>query len=71
MICEASPIKAEYKIGLVDDVHPVTVVCALVQKNPHGEYTSQRIQVKRSVQRLSLILPVEEQVSQTSLSTRS
>ena len=72
MICEASPIKAKYKMGLVDVVHPsadgrvrsVSVSYVLVQKKSDGEYATQRIRVKRSVQRLSLILPVEEQVTQ-------
>ena len=64
MLCEASPIKAKYKLGLVDEVHPsadglvrsITVRYVLIQKN-----NVQHIRVKRSVQRLSLILPVEEQ----------
>ena len=71
MICETSPIKAKYKLGLVDDVHPsadgcvrsVTVRYVLLKNNPHGEDKIQNIRVKRSVQRLSLILPVEEQLS--------
>ena len=33
----------------------------LLQKNPRGEDVVKNISVKRSVQRLSLILPVEEQ----------
>ena len=72
MICESSPIKAKYKMALVDDVHPsadgrirtATVSYVLVQKNSRGELTTQRIRVKRSVQRLSLIMPVEEQDTQ-------
>ena len=69
MIHESSPIKAKYKLGIVDDVHSstdgcvrsVTVRYVLVQKNPRGEDKVRNIRVKRSVQRLSLILPVEEQ----------
>ena len=66
MLCEASPLKAKYKLGVVDEIHPsedgcvraVTVRYVLIQKN-----NIQHIRVKRTVQRLSLILPVEEQSS--------
>ena len=72
MIVSSSPIKAHYKLGVVDVVHPsndgfvrsVTIRYVLLQKNPRGEDKVKNIHVKRSVQRLSLILPVEEQSSQ-------
>ena len=71
MISESSPIKAKYKLGVVDAVHPsedgavrsATVRYVLLQKNNNGKDVVKNITVKRSVQRLSLILPVEEQVT--------
>ena len=69
MICDSSVIKAKYKLGLVEMVHPstdgivrsATIHYVLLQKNSQGEDKVQHIRVKRSVQRLVLILPVEEQ----------
>lgn len=66
---ESSPIKAKYKMALVKDVHPssdgrvrsVTLSYVLIQKGAGGKDKVQRISVKRSIQRLSLILPIEEQ----------
>ena len=71
LICESSPIKAKYKLGIVDAVHlsvdghvrSATVRYVLLQKNNKGEDMVRNITVKRSVQRLALILPVEEQVT--------
>ena len=71
MIGESSPIKAKYKLGVVDAVHPsedgvvrsATVRYVLLQKNNAGRDVVKNITVKRSVQRLALILPVEEQVT--------
>ena len=69
MICDSSPIKAKYKLGLVEMVHrskdgivrSATIHYVLLQKNARGEDKVQHICVKRSIQRLVLILPVEEQ----------
>ena len=69
MICDSSVIKAKYKLGLVELVHPsddgivrsATIHYVLLQKNARGEDKVQHIRVKRSIQRLVLILPVEEQ----------
>ena len=71
LICDSSPIKAKYKLSVVDAVHPsadghvrsATVRYVLLQKNNKGEDVVQNINVKRSVQKLALILPVEEQVT--------
>ena len=71
MICESSPIKSKYKLGIVDAVHvsddghvrSATVRYVLLQKNSKGEDVVKNITVKRSIQRLALILPVEEQVT--------
>ena len=71
LICESSPIKAKYKLGVVDSVHPsddghvraATIRYVLLQKNKNGEDVVKNITVKRSVQRLAMILPVEEQVT--------
>ena len=70
-VCDPSPIKAKYKLAIVDAVHPsadnrvrsVTVRYVLLHKNSKGEDVVKNITVKRSVQRLALILPVEEQVT--------
>ena len=69
MIADCSPIKAKYKLSLVHDVHQsddgiirsATIRYVLLQKNAKGEECVKNIHVKRSVQRLVLILPVEEQ----------
>ena len=71
LICDPSPIKAKYKLAIVDAVHPsadnrvrsATVRYVLLQKNHKGEDVVKNITVKRSIQRLALILPVEEQVT--------
>ena len=71
MIVDTSPIKAKYKLGVVDTVHTsddghvrsATVRYVLLQKNNNGEDVVKNVTVKRSVQRLALILPVEEQVT--------
>ena len=75
MICEPSKVKAKYKLGIVDSVkmsgdgcvRSATIRYASIQKYPHGGDKIQIIRVKRSVQRLALILPVEEQSSQLQL----
>ncbi len=66
MICESSPIKSKYKLAIVDQVHTSddgAVRSATVRyANVHGD-SSTSVRVKRSVQRLVLILSVEEQDS--------
>ena len=65
LICDPSRIK---ELDIVDAVHPsaddrvqsVTVRYVLLQKNSEGEEVVKNITVKRSIQRLALILPVEE-----------
>ena len=65
MICEFSQIKAKYKLGIVENIHissdncvrSVTVKYTNIASNGRSTF----IRVKRSVQRLVLILPVEEQ----------
>ena len=64
MICDKGTLKAKYKIGVVDEVHTsrdgcvrsATIRYALVKDN-----NSRVIRITRSVQRLVLLLPVEEQ----------
>ena len=64
MIAESSPLKAKYKLAIVEQVH--TSDDGLV-RSATVRYTNIRgdswthIRVKRSVQRLVLIMPVEEQ----------
>ena len=68
MICEDSKIKAKYKLGVVDAVkvstdgvvRSATVRYCIIRKNAKGDEHVTHMQVKRSVQRLALILPVEE-----------
>ena len=63
-ICEPSPIKAKYKLAIVESVHTSNDgnvrSATLRYSNIKGERCT-RITVKRSIQRLVLILPVEEQ----------
>ena len=73
VIHDRSTIKGDYKLGVVDSVDSssdrlvrsckVSYVIPNV-KDPIGTYTGgKRVTVSRSIQRLSLILPVEEQQS--------
>ena len=72
MICEPSKIKSKYKMGVIETVfesndgyvRSVVVKYVLVQKSSAGDGKVTTIRVKRSIQRLTLILPVEEQDSQ-------
>ena len=74
MICEHSVLKSKYKLGVVDSTHPsvdgfvrsVTLRYANVQTN-NGDVKASTVLVKRSVQRLVMILPVEEQVTPVSV----
>ena len=69
MICDAGKLKAKYKLGVVDtvntskdgNVRSAVARYSLVQKAPSGADRVTKIQVTRSVQRLVMILPVEEQ----------
>ena len=68
MICEASKVKSKYKMGVVEHVkmssdgtvRSATVRYCNVQQNPRGEDKVTTVRVDRSVQRLVLIMPVEE-----------
>ena len=69
MVCEPTKVKAKYKLVVVDavktsadgHVRSATIRYTNIQKNPNGDIKSQIIRVYRSVQRLVLIMPVEEQ----------
>ena len=71
LICEQSKIKAKYKLGVVDDVmmnrsgvvRSAVVRYCMVEDNPNGEDIVSTTSVKRSVQRLVLVMPVEEMTS--------
>ena len=71
MICEDSKVKSKYKMGVVDVVkesddgyvRSATVRYCNIQSNPCGEDVVTNIHVTRSIQRLVLIMPVEEMSS--------
>ena len=71
MICEDSKVKSKYKMGVVEVVkeshdkivRSATVRYCNVQHNPQGEDDVSTIRVTRSIQRLALIMPVEEMPS--------
>ena len=68
MICETSHIKAKYKLAIVEAVHTSRdgqVRSATLRYSIINGEQCRRITVKRSVQRLVLIFPVEEQESGT------
>ena len=73
LIVEATKIKGKYRLAVVDEVftssdgrvRSALVRYSLVNTSPQGKETVKQIRVKRSVQRLSLVLPVEEQSSTT------
>ena len=75
LICEPSKLKAKYKLGVIDSVtvsrdeivRSAVVRYVLVQKNTKGDFTTRTIRVTRSVQRLVLILPIEEQSASVSV----
>ena len=64
MICEPSTIKAKYKLAIVETVHTSSDGCV---RSATLRYSNIRkdgwvpVRVERSVQRLVLLLPVEEQ----------
>ena len=66
MIADTSKIKSKYKLGVVDEVKVSTDGCVrsavvryYIQRGGSAKWTPEK--VTRSVQRLTLILPVEEQ----------
>ena len=64
VICEPTKVKAKYKLGVVDQVHTSDDGCVRAVTVRYVNVKAdvvQTIRVKRSIQRLSLILPVEEQ----------
>ena len=70
MIIEPSKLKAKYKLGIIDDVkvsRDGNVRSAVVRYNNVQLGTDNpkttAVRVTRSVQRLVLVLPVEEQTS--------
>ena len=69
MICESTQIKAKYKLGLIETVNTSADGCVrsatIKYTNISGDGRVSYVRVQRSVQRLVLILPVEEH--QTSL----
>ncbi len=72
MICETTKLKAKYKLGTVDavtvsrdgNVRSASVRYVLIHNNPKGTDRIRVVRVSRSVQKLVLILPVEEQSDQ-------
>ena len=68
MICESSKVKAKYKMGVVDSVamnrsgavRAATIRYSNVEKNPRGDDVVSTVCVSRAVQRLVLVMPVEE-----------
>lgn len=68
MICEDSKVKAKYKLAVVDEVklseddvvRSATVRYVTIRKTPQGVDKVTHMRVTRSVQRLALIMPVEE-----------
>ena len=69
LIGESTKIKAKYKMGVVETVYPsidgfvrsATVRYALVQSSAKGDHKVTIMRINRSVQRLVMVLPVEEQ----------
>ena len=68
LICESTKLKSKYRLAVVDEVkadangvvRSGTLRYCNVEKNPHGEDKVTMMRVVRSVQRLVLIMPVEE-----------
>ena len=70
MICAPTKVKGKYRLAIVDDVNVSSDGCvrsATVRyssvRSSQGKDTLQTVRVKRSVQRLCIILPVEEQTA--------
>ena len=68
MIADASKLKCKYKLGVVEDTHPshdgcvrsATLRYCNVDKDQRGKDVVSTVRVKRSVQRLVLIMPVAD-----------
>ena len=68
MIAETSKIKGKYKLGVVEDtnqsrdgfVRSATLRYCNIDKDHRGKDVVTTVRVKRSVQRLVLVMPVEE-----------
>ena len=68
MIADTSKVKSKYKLGVVEDtnlsrdgfVRSATLRYCNVEKNHHGTDIVTTMRVKRSVQRLVFVMPVEE-----------
>ena len=68
MICDSNKLKSKYRLAVVEEVkedangvvRSGTVRYCNIEKNPHGEDKVSTMRVARSVQRLVLIMPVEE-----------
>ena len=68
MICEDSKVKSKYKMGVVENVkrskddvvRSATVRYCNIQHNPKGHDEVTTMRVERTIQRLVLIMPVEE-----------
>ena len=71
LICEPSKLKSKYKLGVIDSVvtsrdevvRSAIVRYVLVNRDPKGELQTRTVYVSRSIQRLVMVLPVEEQSS--------
>ena len=68
MIAESTKLKSKYRLAVVDAVkedsngvvRSATVRYCNIEKNPRGDDKVLTMRVERSVQRLVLIMPVEE-----------
>ena len=68
MIADSSKLKSKYKLGVVEDTHvsrdgivrSATLRYCNVDKDQRGMDVATTVHVKRSVQRLVLIMPIEE-----------
>ena len=71
LICEKTKVKAKYRLAIVDqvkfssdgNVRSATLPYTSIRTSPRGKDICQTVRVERSVQRLCVILPVEEQTS--------
>ena len=68
MICEATKMKAKYKLGVIEAVKEsgdgcvsATIRYSHLHRTPEGDGEGSLVRISRSVQRLVLIIAVEEQ----------
>ena len=74
MICETTKVKAKYRLGVIEDVkksednvvRSATVRYSVTEGGSPQE-VAKTVKVRRSVQRLALVMPVEEQESPLSV----